>query len=407
MTARLIFRIIPTCRSDDKGRALLTVNTMRKTRIPLVFLLIFLANPFTTAQQSGWSGYRTPIPSQPISSPLPIGEPQSNGETDYLLLKTTGFLMEGVATNEGKNYTVKTEFGSLQVPVANVEFIGKSRQDVYQFRRNLVDGNNCQDLMKFAEWCTNNGLVKEAVEEYVRARRIVPNTALDSVILQRIESLQRQAATPIPFAAPDAGLSKVGAADSDGDDIGRWVNGMPKSIVDSFSRKVQPILASRCAASDCHGSASDNGFKIGIPRHPNGSTTYRNLQASLQWIDPANPSASPLLAAMVSYHGGAKPPFNVESNQYTGTIQWIQATIKELPTEYADRLYTTKQLKKVETATTPIPKQQEVPQTFFTETNPPTRENISTVLPPSSVPVPVDPFDPTPFNARFHGTVRR
>ena len=355
---------------------------------------------------------------QPTDSPLPVGTPQGNGETDYLLLKTTGFVQEGVATNEGKNYAVKTEFGSVRIPVANVEFIGKSRQEVYQFRRPFIDGNNCQELMKFAEWCTINGLPKEAGEEYVRARRAAPNAALDSAILQRIESLQQQAETSTPFAAPDAGLSKVGAADADGDDLNRWVNGMPKSIVDSFSRKVQPILTNRCSATDCHGSASENGYKIGIPRHPNGSTTYRNLQASLRWIDPANPSASPLLAAMVSYHGGAKPPFNVESNQYIGTIQWIQATVKDLPTEYADQLYSVKQPQKIASATpppSPAIKQPEVPQTFFAEGNQSSASPLTTQLslPPSpSQSVPntgpiADPLDPTPFNARFHGTVRR
>ena len=379
---------------------------MRKTRIPLIFLIILFASSRIEAQQPGWSGYRTPGAPQPTAAPSPVGAPQGNGETDYLLIKKTGFIMEGVATNEGKNYAVKTEFGSLQVPVANVEFIGRSRQDVYQFRRNLVDGNSCQELMKFAEWCRNNGLFKEAAEEYVRARRVVPNAALDSSILQQLELLQRQTenlGTHQPFAAPDAGFSKVGAAEADGDDLNRWVNGMPKSIVDSFSRKVQPILASRCAATDCHGSASDNGFKIGIPRHPNGSTTYRNLQASLRWIDPANPSASPLLAAMVSYHGGAKPSFSVESNQYTGTIQWIQAAIKDLPTEYADQLYSVKQPQKIAAAVPPAPnlKQPEVPQTFFADTNQPPVDSLPTRS------IPLDPLDPTPFNARFHGTIRR
>ena len=371
-------------------------NRFHRNQTFWLLLFVLLTNGTTAAQQPGWNGYRQPTAQKPPDAPTPIGQPQGNGETDYLLLRT-GFLMEGIVMNEGKHYTVKTEFGSMMVPITNVEFIGKSRLEVYHFRRNLVDGSSCQDLMKLADWCANNKLVNEAVAEYARARRVAPNSALDRSILQRIESLQQQAenseerhplTTPSPFSS------------ADGDDIGRWMNGMPKSIVGSFSKKVQPILTSRCAAVDCHGSASNNGFKIGIPSNPNGSTTYRNLQASLRWIDPANPSASPLLAAMVSHHGGTKPPFNVESNQYNGTIQWIQTTIKDMPTEYANQLYA-QQPKKIESATALPPKRPDVPQTFFADTNQPVENSLQ--APPVAAPGPTaDPLDPALFNARFH-----
>ena len=324
---------------------------------------------------------------------MPVGQPQGNGKTDVLLLRT-GFLMEGVAVNEGTHYALKKEFSSMQIPVANFEFIGRNRQEVYFFRRNLIDGNNCQELMKFAEWCASNGLVKEAAEEYIRARRVVPNATLDSFIQRRIELLQQP---PEDHPVLGTGLSQVVSADSGGDDLDHWVKGVPKPIVDSFQKKVQPILTSRCATSDCHGSASDNGFRVGIPRHASGSTTYRNLQAALRWIDPANPSASPLLAAMVSHHGGTKPTFNVESSQYINTIQWIQTAIKDLPTEYADQLYTAKQPKKSAATTVPVQKPPEGPQTFVAEAK---------QAPPSVMPV-ADPLDPALFNARFHGTVRR
>ncbi len=380
--------------------------------------LLLLSSGSLLAQQSGWSGYRSPVTTKPIPALAPTNEPQGNGETDFILLKT-GYLAEGIATNEGKYYTIKTEFGGMQIPTVNVEYIGRSRQDVYRFRRNLVDGNNCQDVMKFAEWCLNNGLPKESLEEYRRAQLVAPNATLGGFIQQRIESLQRQidsgaAALQNPFVAPDAGLSGAGASDLN-DDINPIVSGMPKSIVDSFSRKVQPILSSRCAAADCHGSASENGFKVSIPRHPNGSTTYRNLQASLRWVDPNNPSASPLLSAMVSHHGGVKPAFNVESNQYNSTIQWIQTTIKDLPSEYASQLYSAKQPKKLEASIAPAPKTGDVPQTFFAEKDKvpvnfvPTRLNVPGPMQPPSGPAPSqptsDPLDPTLFNARFHGTV--
>ena len=380
-------------------------------RIPLVLPLVLLLNGLVTAQQTGWKGYQTPNTSQPTVAPLPVGQPQGNGQTDFLLLKT-GFLMEGAATNDGKHYTVKTEDGRFQIPVGNVEFLGTSRQDVYLFRRNLIDGNNCQELMRFAEWCSNNGLVNEAVEEYARARRVAPNSILDASILRQIELLQQQMEgmkEQDPFTVSETGVSQFGSADSDGEDFNRLVNRIPKSIGDIFQKKVQPTLTSRCATADCHGSTSDNGFKIGIPRQPNGVTMYQNLQASLRWIDPVNPSASPLLTAMVSPHGGSnKPPFNVESRQYVEAIQWIQTTIKDLPTEYADRLYAAQQPPKVEMVVAPPSRPPEMPTTFFTETNQalPPREPVPPSVQAQSVTKvasTTDPLDPALFNARFHG----
>ena len=385
-------------------------------RIPLILLFVLLLNSLTVAQPSGWSGYQSPNTAQPTASSLVVGQPQGDGKTDFLLLNT-GFLMEGVVTNDSRHYTVKTEFGSIQIPVANVEFLGASRQDVYQFRRNLVDGNNCQELIKFAEWCSNNALISEAIEEYVRARQIAPNSALDSSILRRIEFLQQQAESSKdrnPFAAPEVSFSALGSSDSGGEDFNRLVNVMPKSIADAFQKKVQPILTPRCSASDCHGSASDNGFKIGIPRQPNGVTMYQNLHASLRWVDPANPSASPLLTAMITPHGGnTKPLFNVESNQYIEMIEWIQTTIKDLPAEYTDRLYATR---RPQTPNVPLSRPPEVPVTFFTEENqattnhpPPRLDGIFPPHPPiqeqsiTRVAATTDPLDPALFNARFHG----
>ena len=376
--------------------------------IPLILLFVLLPNVPTGAQQVVWDGYRTapPLPSAVSSSPS--GQPQGNGQPDFLLLRT-GFLLEGIATLDGKHYSVKTEFGGVQIPVANVEFIGRSRHEVYLVRRNLVDGNNCQELMRFAEWCSNNGLIDEAVEEYARARQVVPNSSLDSTILRQIEFLQQQIEDPnetTPTTSSRTGLSTAGAADSDGADFNRLVSGMPKSIADTFQKKVQPTLTNRCAATDCHGSSSNNGFKVGIPRQPNGVTMYQNLQSSLRWIDPANPSASPLLTAMVTPHGNGKQLFNVESKQYIETVQWIQATLKDLPPEYTDRLSL---LTKNETPTVQRSSPPEVPSTFFTDAD---QVTVVPTLPPSpSSPTPpetkvaaaIDSLDPALFNTRFHG----
>ncbi len=388
-----------------------------------LFLVFFVAGGTLWAQPGVWSGYGAPTAKQKTIPTTPLAETAGNGAADFLLLKT-GFLVEGVATNEGKDYTVKMEFGSIQIPATKVEYIGRNRHEIYLYRRNLVSGGSCQDVMKFAEWCLTNGLPQEGIEEYQRAKSLAPNETLSSFIQRRIELAQHPETENVdmgnnPFISPYASQPKAERAETDAE-IGRWMSGMPRTIVDSFSRKIQPTLSSRCAATDCHGSASDNQFRISIPRHQNGSTTYRNLQAALQWVDPANPTGSPLLAAMVTYHGGTKPPFDVESNQYNATVDWIQTTIKELPSEYAGQLYTAKPLKQIAATPTPSPdpkpRERTTPEskTFFADKNQQPVElqmtRLTVPTPQSAAPqkpvaasTPGDPLDPALFNARFHG----
>ncbi|MDR0869439.1 MAG: hypothetical protein LBN39_01455 [Planctomycetaceae bacterium] len=269
-----------------------------------------------------WDGYnsavRPPIPNS-VLFPNQPAEPQ----TGFFLLRT-GLLMQGTATSEGKRYTMKTDFGSIQIPVENVEFVGKTPQDVYEYKNGSVNHHNCNELMKFGEWCFKNGLKEQGIIIFQKAEPLAPNDAVRSVIQNRLN------AETVP---PEA------VKESDGSDLGTAAGlNVPKSVVDMFAKKVQPALVQRCAAADCHGSKSEQPFKISIPQQVQGTTTNRNLQATLPWLDLDYPTESKLLTAMISNHGGCKVPYSVESTQYNNTVQWIQLTAKELPVEQRAQL---------------------------------------------------------------------
>jgi hypothetical protein len=199
----------------------------------------------------------------------------------------------------------------------------------------------------------NNKLRQQGIAEYQRALQTAPNSLLADVIRKRLEMLHdSESASSSNLSSNNLSssdlssnnLSNISAKiqtepasslDNSGDTgITRWVNGIPKPIVDSFAKKVQPVLVSRCASSACHGSVSENQFKLRIPSHTFGNTTYRNLRSVLQWIDLDYPAESQLLSVLVSYHGGAKAPFSVESPQYNNIVQWVRLAAKELPAEY-------------------------------------------------------------------------
>jgi hypothetical protein len=419
-----------------------------KTRFFIYLVVCVFVLPLH-AQDSGWNGYQSPGKSNEPSTIIPT----DLETTPRFYLLRTGFLTEGTATNDGKQYLLKTNFGTMSVPVTNVEFVGVTREDIYHYKRRTVKVNDCNELIKLAEWCFNNKLMQQGIAEYQRALQIAPNSVLADVIRKRLETLQDSPTVSSGLS----GVRTMSASSSDesgNSEIHRWVNGIPKSIVDSFAKKVQPVLVSRCAASDCHGSVSENQFKLGIPSHTLGNTTYRNLRSTLQWIDFDYPTESQLLSVLVSYHGGTKAAFSVESTQYNNIVQWVRLTAKELPTEYRSQVETCKNnvqtdekelefplkgkilppaLRNVMIVNQPAQKtnQPEIPATLLTSSDSnsipvgttqtlpsnyaPTRLNISNSssnsfnlpksisldLPPTDD-FPKDPFDPRIFNSQHH-----
>ncbi|MDR2754340.1 MAG: hypothetical protein LBC20_01415 [Planctomycetaceae bacterium] len=379
------------------------------------------------AQESGWNGY------QSQEKNIEPETPSVNLEKKQFYLLRTGFLTEGTATNDGKQYLLKTNFGTMSVPVGNVEFVGATREDVYHYKKGFTNDRDCKELIKLAEWCFNNKLSQQGISEYQRALQAAPNTVLADVIRKRLETLQNSTSEPTGLSGVRVMVPKS-SEESDNIEINSRMNGISKPIVDVFAKKVQPVLVSRCAATDCHGSSSENQFKLSIPSHTLGNTTYRNLRSVLQWVNLDYPTESQLLSVLVSYHGGTKAAFSVESTQYNNIVQWVRLAAKELPNEY--RTQSSQNESKFplkedvlppalrnailqETSVTspenpdsiPVKTNQVIPSNYS-----PTRLNFpnsSNSLPQKtpSLDLPLatdsikDPFDPHIFNIRYHGTV--
>jgi hypothetical protein len=295
-----------------------------------ICVLLFCVNNGVNAQAPLWGGYRADIP-------LPAGlsgtEVLADGAKKFFLLKT-GMLVEATVENGENSVKLKTQYGTMQVPKENIEFTGKTREEIYRYKKSLTAPNSCTQGVNFAEWCLNNGFYSEAVAEFQTALLSAPNDNLKNYIQQRLEQVQHNTAAN-GVAATDTGATDDGSiVDDKTDSFDRWANGVPKSVFDTFSKKVQPILAQRCAAAACHGSNSPQKFRINIPRQPGGKTTRSNLRATVQYIDPDNPGASPILSAMVTQHCGKRALFSVESEQYNNVIDWFQLTARELPPEH-------------------------------------------------------------------------
>ena len=298
------------------------------------------------------------------------------GNTSFYLLRT-GYVLEGTATLDGRHYIIQTQFGTMNVPVQSVEFVGKSRADVYQHKRSGVDSADYNALVRLAEWCISNGFIEEGIDKYNRASLVAPNAVFAGIAQQRLETLQQMVRMgyvqelPIPQAdvPPEPSVSR--------------------QAFESFVRRVQPVLVNRCIAADCHGTHGGQSFKLGIPQESMGSTSRRNLQAVLPYIDRDDPMASPLLSALVTPHGGARTALTVESNPYVQVAQWVQQVARELPS--AQRMEKTP----ADPARVPALTEQ------FRQTTPQAEPPE-----PGRTTRGGDPLDPDVFNERYHRRTR-
>lgn len=308
----------------------------------MLSLLIGLSES-TQGQGPVWQGYAEEGTATPNYATIPgIAPITDDPDVPRFFLLKTGLLMEATAIQGETHYEMKTEFGIMQVPIENVLFSGKDRNEVYQYKKSLVDPASCTQLMNLAEWCINNKMPEKGLKEYEAAMQVAPNNNLAAFVQGRLDSLRKALPLPIesgqqPLQGGESGIRPTMGHDTD-PEMTNWANGIPKSVFETFTKKVQPILVQRCAAADCHGSNSDNQYKIKIPRQAGGRTTYSNLRSTLDRVDLENPGESPMLSAMILSHAGKKPIYSVESDQYVNAIEWIQLASKDLPLEYNDSL---------------------------------------------------------------------
>jgi len=313
-----------------------------------------------TAQEPLWGGYSAGVP---LSAMTAGTNNLTDGTKKFFLLKT-GLLVDATVTTGEDFVKLKSQYGTMHVPKENIEFAGETREEVYRYKKSLIAPNSCTQELNFAEWCLNNGFHDEALAEFQVSLLTAPNDNLKNYIQRRIEQVRHNtvqndtiqnntvqngfvqngsvqngtAAGYINTATDDDAVDSDTVNSDTANSFDNWANGVPKSVFDTFAKKVHPILVQRCASAACHGSNSSQKFKIAVPRQPGGKTTRNNLRATVQFINPDNPGASPILSALVAQHAGKRALFSVESEQYNNVIDWFQLAAKELPPEWQNEM---------------------------------------------------------------------
>ncbi len=320
------------------------------------------APPSTARAMSGLTAGSTAgligIPTEPAVQSIDATHPPR-----FILLKS-GKMYEGTITPLENGYHVRLDFGSMTVSRLNVEKLAHDKLEIYRHKKANTPTDSWQELMKLADWALSNGFEDRGIEDYDRALEAAPNRQIAQFLTSRIQSIVPSSDAPSSdtkpaddsmknstgkTGAPDRSVQSVpsvGSRDFHGEkptfpgsdileneeqktmeeELGTWIARLPKQQVEFFAKKVQPILVNRCASADCHGTHSSSRYQLAQPRLYGGTTTFKNMRATLKYVDPVDPAASELLVVPIRVHGGPRPIFSKQTQmQYEILQAWVES----------------------------------------------------------------------------------
>jgi len=286
-------------------------------------------------------------PPAPASAPA-LGSVRTPPRERFLLL-TDGQIIQGVVSEEESQYTLTQRVGVLRFPKKRVEGTFDSILDVYQYKLGQLPEQDPDECFKLARWCLNVKLTAQAKEQLTKVLELnskdrQAQAMLVSINQEAVRVAQRQRDPDVRQTRADSMTEgRPGALDSAvirgaQRDLGisslPVIFDLPRPLAikraQEFDRHVHPLLQALC--TKCHNGEYDGPFQL-VPiksRVDRTPDAYRaNLDATLQFIDPVNPSKSELLSSMLRPHGNGpnKRPIFPGSNDRTYQIlaTWVNS----------------------------------------------------------------------------------
>lgn len=239
-----------------------------------------------------------------------------------LLVLKNGEVLQGDVRQQDDRYLVAVEGGEISVRVQDVDFACRDLHEAYLHKRGRIRLDNARDHVELADWCQRHGMLGCAGRELEEARLLDPAEPTIPLVLRRVQAAMDRIDAPERSAPEQA--SALGVEGLDG-----FVRGLPAGAVETFTQTIQPLLNNHCATAGCHGPGAESEFRLlRIPsgRPASRRTTQRNLQATMEWIDHANPAASPILALPIRPHGTAVTAVfgRGRLEQYREMANWVR-----------------------------------------------------------------------------------
>lgn len=249
---------------------------------------------------------------------------QAGKRTGVLVLKT-GKLVEGQLSQRAGGYLVELPKGSYLVPFERVQVAAEDRHGAYEKLKASQPNPTPDYQVALARWCMAWKLHKEARLELRDALVADPNHKTAREMYARLHQLLHPDQQVVEKPKPK---TREGFQASDPVSL----SGLSPDLAKSYVVRVQPLLLNRCGNAACHGTASNQEFRLSHVRRGLNRTTLENLDTVLRYVDVTHPENSPLLKVPSGTHGRNGRPifYGTAGEQNLETIQdWVTQVAKE------------------------------------------------------------------------------
>ncbi len=311
----------------------------------------------------------------------------------YLLLRN-GQTIQGSVKVQGDRYLIDLRSGvQMRLQRTTVAFQGESLGEIYAYQRATVNPRDLSAVLRLADWCLRTGLLTEAGVQIERAKQIRAQDPR-TLSLQRRLDIQKQ--PPIePLVSERTKAHRVVSHDQVQQRIGR----LSAETIQQFTAVVQPLVLNRCGTNQCHGPPAGSALTLirtaagrPIPQR----LTYRNLYNLLEHLGQGDARQSGLLLAPSAPHGQIDGGiFTEQESKHVATlVAWCerasQGTSTLLP-EMVER--------QQPVLAQPAPAIRPIDPSAAGTSESTGQQAQASQLPSFSK---TDPFDPAPFNERYH-----
>lgn len=343
------------------------------------------------------------------------------------ILLRDAVVIEGQVTQQGETILILTGNARIRLPRDRVLCWADSIDGLYQYQLDHRLRNDFSSHLALAQWSLRNQFARGAAEQIAAAAALRPQ---DPSLPYLREQLRQQEAMrtagppePVPFdsaAVASTPLIPAGfeeAAEEKSVTRNAETEPAPKSPSNAkstqpwaadelrlFATEIQPILTNRCAMAGCHDRGSTSRWQLltapGLGNRIWAQGTRQNYWNTLRWIDPNEPSSSPLLVRATEAHGGASaPPLG---NRDRLAIEQLQRWSESLGERAAATQSTLESGKAIA-----LPPATAGPSSLAPDSDPPqgssTQGKRTEGSAPARLPTIEDPFDPELFNRLFRG----
>lgn len=248
--------------------------------------------------------------------------PAERGKGKVLLLRSERVL-EGEIERVGSQYCVRRGGGESWVAADQTVRLFADWDELFRHKRSRTNLGDPDERLRLALWCQRNGMKSKGLVEARAALEMRPRHIPTQRLVTLLErSLRSQGERPHHEKVIPAGASRPVATPT---------LDLTADAINSFTTRVQPILANAC--SRCHIGGSGKFDLVRVNAGDERVAALHNASAALANVNADNAALSPLLIKAVSPHGGARqPPLKSPSAPAFVTLRrWVEQTLASNP----------------------------------------------------------------------------